>query len=124
MFRRSWLRFRPWMLGFALAVTAHFAFVADAQIHAAGPDATAPLSPSEIRVLQRICATCHARPGIGVPVMGDEAAWAPRRAKGVDLLLANTVNGFGGMPPLGTCSWCSEDELRRLVAVISGAPAR
>lgn len=82
----------------------------------------ANLSPSETRVLQQVCGACHARPGIGVPVMGDEAAWTPLREKGLERLLRNSVEGFGGMPPLGTCSWCSESELRRLVAWMAGLP--
>lgn len=97
-------------VGLALALAAPSA-------PAEGPE---PLSPGEVRVLQQVCGTCHARPGIGVPLLGDEQAWAPRRSQGLEAMLANTVNGLGGMPPLGTCSWCSEDALRRIIAVMSG----
>ncbi len=82
----------------------------------------AALSSAQTRILQQICSNCHARPGISVPRMGDERAWQPLRAKGLDTLVTNTVNGFGKMPPLGTCSWCSESDLRALVALMAGLP--
>lgn len=74
-------------------------------------------------IFQQACAHCHVRPGIGVPILGDPAEWEPRRAQGFDTLLANTVEGFGDMPPLGTCSYCTEDDLRRLVAFTAGYSA-
>jgi len=80
------------------------------------------LSTREAFVLEQICAQCHARPGIGAPLIGDEAQWAPRRAGGFERLLTNTIEGYLGMPPLGTCSFCTEDELRRLVSFLSGMP--
>jgi len=79
-------------------------------------------SSREAYVLGQVCAQCHARPGIDAPQMGDEDEWAPRRAAGFERLLANTIDGYGGMPPLGTCSFCTEEELRRLVSIISCMP--
>lgn len=81
------------------------------------------LDDRQTRVFATICARCHVRPGIGAPVVGDEAEWAQRRAKGADVLLANTIVGFRDMPPLGTCSFCDEDDLRRLVALLAGLPS-
>ena len=80
------------------------------------------LTPRETVVLQTICAPCHTQPGTGVPLLGDSVEWSKRRAKGLEQLLANTINGQAGMPPLGTCSFCSEDELRRLVRLFVGLP--
>jgi len=79
-----------------------------------------PLTPREARVFQQVCAHCHVQPGIGVPLLGDEAEWAARRARGFDTLLVHTVEGRGGMPPLGTCGFCTEEDLRRLVAFLAG----
>ena len=67
-----------------------------------------------------ICATCHARGGTGAPLVGDEAEWRRRRAQGFAVLLAHTVNGWRGMPPLGTCGACSEADLAELVGYVSG----
>jgi cytochrome c5 len=93
-----------------------------AGLAAAAAGEGAGLPAREARIYQQVCAVCHAREGIGVPVTGDAAAWEARRARGLDSLFENTVNGTRGMPPLGTCSFCTEDELRRLVAYVAGLP--
>jgi len=71
-------------------------------------------------IFQQTCVHCHVRPGIGVPLLGDGDEWEARRARGFETLLTRTVEGFRGMPPLGTCSFCTEDDLRRLVAFMAG----
>lgn len=86
------------------------------------PAARAQLGPEAARAYQTACASCHARPGTGAPLTGDEGAWRDRRAQGADVLLAHTVDGYKGMPPLGTCGLCSEAELRALVAYMAGLP--
>ncbi len=88
-----------------------------------GASVASALTAREAQVFQQICAECHTQPGIGVPVVGDETEWQARRAKGLDQLLANTVDGWLGMPPLGTCSFCSEEELRHLVIFLAGMPS-
>ena len=60
----------------------------------------------------RFCFSCHAAGVAGAPKMGDVAAWAPRIAKGEDVLLASTINGLPpGMPPKGLCAQCSDEDL-------------
>jgi cytochrome c5 len=86
------------------------------------PVASVPLSPEHARTYQAACASCHARPGIGAPLTGVDADWRARRAKGMDALLENTVNGIGGMPPLGTCGLCSVDDFRALIRSMAGMP--
>lgn len=61
------------------------------------------------------CYSCHANPDSGAPLAGDEAAWGPRLDKGMDALLESTINGFGGMPPLGMCMDCTEDQFIALI---------
>lgn len=85
-------------------------------------EAQTKLTEREARVFQQICLTCHARPGIGVPMVGDVPEWQARRAKGLDALVAATIEGSLGMPPLGTCSFCTEDELRNLVILLADFP--
>jgi cytochrome c5 len=82
------------------------------------------LPPRQARIHHQICATCHARPGIGVPLVGDELAWAARRSRGLDALVESTINGVGGMPPLGTCSYCTQEDLELLVAYLAGIERR
>ena len=82
----------------------------------------APPDARTVQLFQLVCAQCHARPGIGVPQIGDAAAWRPRTALGEERLLASSVTGLGGMPPLGSCSFCSEQDLRELIALLAGLP--
>ena len=37
-------------------------------------------------------------------------------------LLVHTVDGYRGMPPLGTCGLCSEDDFRELIRYMAGLP--
>lgn len=99
-------------------------WLAAALVCAAGPAIAEPpaLGERQQRLFQQACAHCHLHQGLGVPVVGDEAAWEERRARGFESLLTNTVNGVRNMPPLGTCAACTEDDLRRLVAFLAGLP--
>jgi cytochrome c5 len=81
-----------------------------------------PLSDANARTYHVACASCHGRPGIGAPITGLEADWRERREQGLDVLLVHTVDGYRGMPPLGTCGLCSEQDLRALVRYMAGLP--
>ena len=60
----------------------------------------------------KFCFSCHAAGVAGAPRVGDVEAWAPRVAKGDALLLKSTVEGMvPGMPPMGLCMQCSEEQL-------------
>ncbi len=78
------------------------------------------LSPREAQVLAVICAECHSRAETTAPVMGDTNMWRERNAQGFEVLVRNTVLGKGSMPPLGTCGYCTEAEIRHLVEALSG----
>ena len=54
----------------------------------------------------------------GAPKFGDVAAWAERAEKGMDTLMASTINGINTMPAKGTCMNCSDDELAAAVTYI------
>lgn len=84
---------------------------------------TAPAAPSAApvaaagprsgeEVFNAHCAACHATGAAGAPKVGDSAAWAPRAAQGIDTLLSHATNGLNMMPPKGTCTACSEEELK------------
>lgn len=80
----------------------------------------AELTERQTRLLTNNCVQCHARPNIGVPMMGTPGDWTERNKQGEEKLLANVVHGLRGMPPLGYCSACSEDDFRALIRVMSG----
>lgn len=83
-----------------------------------------PLDARLTRIYAQVCAACHQRPETGAPLTGDPEAWRASDAAGREAMLANAVDGLRGMPPLGTCGFCTEDELRRLIDFMAPPPAR
>ena len=73
------------------------------------------LSPELQSIYNRSCIACHGTPSTGAPQAGDRAAWAPRVAKGADVLLEHTLNGFNAMPPMGACMDCSAEQYAALI---------
>ena len=74
-------------------------------------EAPAPRHPGE-DTYNKFCFSCHAAGIAGAPRAGDAQAWAPRVAKGQALLLKTTVEGIApGMPPMGLCMQCTEEQL-------------
>lgn len=64
------------------------------------------------KLYNRYCFSCHAAGIANAPKFGDSEAWGPRLAKGRDLLLASVKNGIPpGMPAMGLCIGCSDEEL-------------
>lgn len=80
-----------------------------------------PSDPALAELYQQTCMACHSRAASGAPVTGNAADWEPRLAKGKDTLLDNTINGFRGMPPLGACYDCGEEEFAALIDFMSTA---
>jgi cytochrome c5 len=72
-----------------------------------------PRDPAEI--YQTKCFSCHNTGVGGAPKVGDQAAWAPRVEKGMDVLFKNAWEGFNAMPPRGICMDCTEEEMRETV---------
>lgn len=87
-------------------------------VHVAGAAATtaAAAGPrSGADVYNAACMACHAAGVLGAPKPGDAAGWGPRMEAGMDTVLANAINGIGGMPPRGTCANCSDDEIKAAI---------
>ncbi|MCF6436587.1 MULTISPECIES: c-type cytochrome [Pseudoalteromonas] len=82
-------------------------------VYLAGAESAAEAAPSGPRsgeqVYQAACFACHGTGALGAPKTADD--WAPRLAKGADVLLDHAINGFNAMPPRGTCMDCSDDEI-------------
>lgn len=60
------------------------------------------------------CKNCH---GFGPgPKLGNKADWAPRIARGMPELVANTLKGTAkGMPPKGGRADVTDDEIKSIV---------
>ncbi len=80
-----------------------------------------PADASLAQVYNRSCRSCHTVAATGAPLTGDRAAWAPRMEKGIDTLVDNVVNGFGGMPPFGLCMDCDADQFEALTLFMAEA---
>ena len=63
---------------------------------------------------KQACSVCHVAGVANAPKFGDKAAWAPRIALGVPMLVQSVVMGKGAMPPKGGTN-ASEAEIRAAV---------
>jgi len=86
----------------------------------AAPAASAGRSGDE--VYNKYCTVCHSTGLMDAPKSGDAAVWQARSdAKGgLDGLLKNAISGINAMPPKGTCSDCTDDELLGAIKLMSG----
>jgi cytochrome c5 len=79
------------------------AIAATSPTPAAGTALPAPKNATE--VFEQTCKTCHGAGIAGAPKAGDHAAWAPRLAKGKEILYSHALEGYQGstgvMPPKG-----------------------
>ena len=66
-------------------------------------------------IYQQTCSICHDGQIVSAPRKGDAAAWAPRLAKGKDVLLENVLKGYSVMPPKGMCFNCTDEDLRGVI---------
>lgn len=70
-------------------------------------------------VYDSACFACHMAGVAGAPKFADAEAWAPRIAKGMDTLYANSINGFQGnqgvMPAKGGRADLSDEQVRAAV---------
>lgn len=69
-------------------------------------------------VYDQYCVGCHATGAGGAPKFGDAAAWEPLAKQGLESLYQNAIHGINGMPPKGTCSSCSDDDIKNAVQYI------
>lgn len=62
------------------------------------------------------CFSCHASGVAGAPIPGDAAAWSPRLIKSREMLLQSVKDGMPpGMPAMGMCMSCSDDDLKSAI---------
>ena len=81
----------------------------------------APAGPRTAKAIyDQYCFSCHGTGAGGAPKLGDDAAWQPRLAQGMDTLVRNAINGInnGLMPARGLCNDCSDEEIRDTVTYI------
>lgn len=84
--------------------------------------AAPPLAADVMQKWSRSCVLCHVDGNGGAPRLGNEADWQPRLAKGRDILLQHTLEGYNNMPPLGYCMACERDDFVALINFMAGVP--
>jgi cytochrome c5 len=66
-------------------------------------------------VYARACGACHNGQLPTAPQKGDKAAWEPRLAKGMDVLVQSVTNGLNAMPPRGLCMDCTAEDYQAVI---------
>lgn len=64
------------------------------------------------QIYETKCSICHASGVAGAPKLSDSAEWKKRYQQGMQILLQHVLQGFNAMPPKGTCTDCSEQDLQ------------
>jgi cytochrome c5 len=62
----------------------------------------------------RVCVACHAGQLPNAPKRGDQAAWAPRLAQGMDTLVQHVTQGFN----------CSTEDYQAIIELMVSKPGR
>lgn len=99
------MRARPGLLLSAILIVAGVGAFAD--------EAKTPRSADAI--LNQYCNVCHATGWNGAPLSGDPNDWQPRLTTGFDSLFKNVKQGINTMPPMGTCTDCTDEELEAAI---------
>ncbi len=107
-------------------ITNAVAFMADKSkgATAAAPAAAAAPALADGKTLyDASCAACHASGMMGAPKPGDKAAWAPRIAQGVPVLVSHATDGFKGkagmMPAKGGNAALTSAEISSIVTYMT-----
>jgi cytochrome c5 len=77
--------------------------------------ATGALAQADMAKYDKSCKVCHDAGVAGAPKTGDAAAWEPRMAKGMEVLLVSVNNGLNAMPPKGMCFDCTDADYTALI---------
>ena len=102
-------------LGFGLTACGGESQQADAAAGAAAGPAE-PAQRTGEQVYFKSCFSCHAAGIADAPKVGDAEAWAVVAAKGMDALLETTKTGIPpGMPAMGLCLDCTDEELVNVI---------
>jgi cytochrome c5 len=80
-----------------------------------GEDCGSTSAATTIVAYSGACATCHNIGVAGAPKFADATSWGARPDKGIEALTASVKNGLNGMPAMGLCMDCSDDELSAAV---------
>jgi cytochrome c5 len=95
-----------------------FACLSAAAAMLIAPATTPATQRSADQIYQSFCGACHGTGWNGAPISGIENDWTPRLGNGFDALFANVKQGLNTMPPMGTCTDCSDAELKAAIELM------
>jgi cytochrome c5 len=72
------------------------------------------------QVFTAVCTSCHSAGVLGAPKVDDKAAWTPRAAQGLDVLIKHAVEGIRSMPAHGGDPTTTEEELSNAIVYMTG----
>lgn len=99
------------------AANARIQPVAKVRLGAAQAGAAAGNRSGE-ELYKAVCSACHDSGAANAPKIGDQGAWAPRIALGLDGLVKSAKAGKNAMPPNGGSN-ATEDELKRAIVFMT-----
>jgi len=65
-------------------------------------------------VYESVCSACHATGVVGAPMFGTDD-WKKLAREGIDDLLEEALEGKNAMPPKGSCTECSKEEIKAAI---------
>lgn len=67
-------------------------------------------------IYNRSCVSCHSVDGASAPLTGHSEEWQRRLSlRGETGLLVSTLSGLEGMPAMGQCADCSDEDFQKLI---------
>ncbi len=66
-------------------------------------------------VYNQFCAACHTSGVMGAPKINNAGDWEARLEQGMETVLRHAIEGYNAMPPKGTCSDCSDEEIQAAI---------
>jgi cytochrome c5 len=69
-------------------------------------------------IYRSFCAVCHSGGWQGAPVANDASEWNARVSAGADAMFKNVKQGLNAMPAMGTCTDCTDEELKSAIAAM------
>lgn len=76
-----------------------------------------PVARTGEAIYNQYCTVCHESGVAGAPKFQNQADWQPRlqKAGGIAGLVSISEKGLNAMPAKGTCSDCTEEELKEAI---------
>lgn len=74
-------------------------------------------------IYNKHCVNCHTSGAGGAPKFADANAWAPIEAQDKNTTYEHAIKGFHGMPAMGLCGECNDDDIKVTVDYMLQAAA-